>query len=76
MMLGVAGVTAMDVSVGGGAEVTVRLAVPFTPLSDAVMVVDPEATAVARPAALMVATPVVELVQVTVEVMFCVEPSL
>ncbi len=70
-----AGVTAMEVSVGDEDAVTVRLAVAVAPLSVAVMVVDPAESAVARPAALMVATAVEELVQATEEVRFCVEPS-
>jgi hypothetical protein len=75
-MLGAEGVRAMEVRVGGGAEVTVRLAVPLTPPSVAVTVVAPEATAVARPPVLIVAVAVAELVQVTAEVILRVEPSL
>jgi hypothetical protein len=74
-MLGAAGVTAMLDSVFTGV-VTVRTAVPFTLLSEAVMLLDPAATPVARPAALMVAVAVLELVQVADDVMFAVEPSL
>ena len=74
-MLGAAGVTAMELRVGAVA-VTVMAAVPLIPLSDAVTVVEPDATPLARPAALMVATPVLALTHVTVVVMFFVEPSL
>jgi hypothetical protein len=69
------GVTAIEVTLAD-AEVTARAAVPLTPLSAAVMVVDPAATAVARPDALMVAVVVLELVHVAVEVTFAVEPLL
>lgn len=74
MKVGFAGVTAIDVNVATAA-VTVRLAVPVTPLRAAVMVADPAAMPVARPAALMVATLVSELVHVTEEVTLAVEPS-
>jgi hypothetical protein len=70
-----AGVTAIEVSVFTGA-VTVRLAVPLTPPRVAVIVVVPAATAVARPAALMVATVALELAHVAVLVTTAVEPSL
>ena len=74
---GFAGVTAMETRLGGGGAVgTVRVAAPETPLSAAVIVVEPCATAFARPALLMVATVVAELVHVAVAVTFCVEPSL
>ena len=68
----------MDESVGGGGVllVMVRAAVPLTPLRAAVMVEDPAATPVARPAALMVAIEVLEEVQVAVDVMLPVVPSL
>ena len=66
----------MEESVGAAAAVTVSMAVPLMPLSDAVMVVAPAATAVARPAVLMVAAAVEELLHVTVEVILPVEPSL
>ena len=65
------GVTATDVRVG----VTVRVAVPVTPLRVAVTVVEPAATAVASPDA-TVATVGFELVQVAVVVTFPVVPSL
>lgn len=75
--LGFAGVTAMDTSEGGGGGAgTVSVVDAEEPLNVAVMVVDPWATAVARPEALMVATAVAELVHVAVVVTFCVEPSL
>lgn len=73
------GVTAIEVMVGGGGgttAVTVRAAVPLTPLNDAVMVADPAATAVASPAESMVVAAVLELVHVAVEVTFVVELSL
>lgn len=65
------GVTAMDESLG-----TFNVALPLTPLSEAVMAVVPEATAVARPAALTVATAGLAAVQAALAVMFCVVPSL
>jgi hypothetical protein len=72
-MLIAAGVRAMDASVFA---VTARAAVPLTPLTVAVIVVVPAETAVARPAALMVATPALELAHVAVLVTTAVEPSL
>jgi hypothetical protein len=72
-MLGEAGVTAIEVSTFG---VTLSAALPLTPLKEAVTVVEPAATPVASPAALITAAAVVELVQVTVEVITAVEPSL
>jgi hypothetical protein len=75
-MLALAGVTAMDVITGGGAAVTVSIVVPLIAPSVAVIVVDPAATAVASPAALMVAAAVEELAQVTEAVRFEVVPSL
>ncbi len=63
----VAGVTAMEVSVGAGA-LTVRVALPEMLPDVAVMVDVPAAMAVANPATEMVAAPVVLLDQVTVEV--------
>jgi hypothetical protein len=56
--------------------VTVSVAVPLTPLREAVMMLVPALTPVARPAVLMVATAVVALVQVAVLVTVAVEPSL
>ena len=74
-MEAVGGVTARDLRVTTGAG-TVMAAVPLTPLTVAVTVVEPEASAVASPAGVMVATVVVEEVQVAVAVTFAVEPSL
>jgi hypothetical protein len=67
------GVTAIEVMV---AAVTVRAAVPLTPESDAVIVVEPLATPVARPAEVIVATEVFEDVQVAVDVTLPVLPLL
>lgn len=53
--LGEAGVTAMEVIVFVEEDVTVICAVPLAPPNDAVTVVDPAATPVARPVALTVA---------------------
>ena len=69
--LGLAGVTAMDVTLA-----TVSAAVELKPLSEAEIVLEPAATPVARPAALIVATVGVEDIQVAREVTFAVEPSL
>jgi hypothetical protein len=74
-VLGVAGVTAIETSVFTAA-VTVNAAVPLTPLSVAVTVLEPAATAVARPAALIVAAAVLELVHVALLLTLAVEPSL
>ena len=61
------------------AAVTVRLVVPETPLSEAVIVEDPTLKALAKPAFVpaepIVATFVLEEVHVTVDVMFCFEES-
>jgi hypothetical protein len=73
--LALAGVTAKETSPGGGAG-TVSVAVLLTPLRDAVMVVDPAATPVARPEALMVATAGAVDVHEAVAVAFAVELSL
>jgi hypothetical protein len=63
----------MDVSVAG---VTVRVVAPDMPPDVAVIVVDPVATAVVDPlelaALLIVATPVLDELQVTAVVRFCV----
>jgi hypothetical protein len=67
------GVTAMDEM---ALVVTVKAAAPLTLPDVAVMVEEPAAAAVARPAALMVAVAVLELVHVTEEVMFAVVLSL
>jgi hypothetical protein len=66
---------AMDLRTTAAAG-TVRVAVPFKPLSEAVIVVLPAATAVESPAELMVAVAVLLLVQAALEVTFAVEPSL
>lgn len=49
---------------------------PRTPLKEAVTLVEPPATAVSRPLALMVATAELPTVHVTFELTFAVEPSL
>jgi len=71
-LLAVAGVTAIEDRV---AAVTVRVAVPILPLKAAVMVVVPAATAVARPLLLIVATPVLDELQVTCAVISRLVPS-
>jgi hypothetical protein len=72
-MLGLVGVTAMDTSVAG---VTVRVVDPDVLPDVAVIVVEPAATEVADPleptALLMVATPVLDELQVAVVVRSCV----
>lgn len=60
----------------GADPVTVRLAVPLTPLSAAVMVEAPAAMPVARPEALIVATEVFEEVHATDVVTLPVVPLL
>jgi hypothetical protein len=70
-MLAGLGVTEMDERRG-----TFSVALPLTPLSEAVMAVVPGATAVARPAALTIATAGTAAVQVAVAVTFFVVPSL
>lgn len=74
-MLGDAGVTAMELSVGAFAD-TVSVAEPETLLYVAVMLVDPAATALAIPPLLMVAIPVLLAVHVADDVTSVVEPSL
>jgi hypothetical protein len=74
-MLAVAGATAIEASVLV-ATVTVSVAAPLIPLSEAVIVDEPAATAVAIPAVVMVAIGGEELVQVTDAVTLAVEPSL
>jgi hypothetical protein len=56
--------------------VTFNAAVPLTPLSDAVIVLEPAANAVTRPETFVVATAVFEEFHVDVVVTFAVEPSL
>jgi len=63
--LAVAGVIAMDVSAGG---LTVKEEVPLIPLYDAVIVVAPVATLLAKPLAAMVATDGAEDIHVATEV--------
>jgi hypothetical protein len=58
------------------AVVTVRVALPLTPPSAAVIVVDPEATPVANPELSTVAIEVFAAVQSALELMFAVELSL
>jgi hypothetical protein len=70
---GFAGVTAIDCSV---TAVTVRTVEPLIAPDVAVIVEVPTPAALARPAALIVAVAVVPEDQVTLEVRFCVEPSL
>ncbi len=69
------GVTAIEVTVGPAAAVIVTVAVElFIPLYEADIVIDPAATAVTRPVALIVATAGFEDVQVTVPEMFAIDP--
>ncbi|HZP04489.1 MAG TPA: hypothetical protein VFB43_06280 [Terracidiphilus sp.] len=70
-----AGVTAMDFTVGTLA-VTVNAAVAVSPFAEAVTVVAPAAAAVAKPDVLIVATVVLEELQVTPDVSVPVVPSL
>ena len=58
------------------AAVTVSDSDPLFPLSDAVTMVEPTATPVARPLAFTVANACVATDQVAVELIFAVEPSL
>jgi hypothetical protein len=74
-MLAVAGETVIEVSVLA-AGVTVRVAFPLTPSTVAVTVVEPAATPVAFPDALMVATFELVSVQAADAVTLAVEPSL
>lgn len=77
LTLAVAGVTEIDCSVFVTVTVsTSRLALPVMPLSEAVTLVDPEATAVSKPLALIVAIDELPTDQVTVELTLAVEPSL
>ena len=72
-MLGLAGVTAIDTSAAG---FTVKVVEPEMLPDVALIVVEPEAAEVARPlepdVLLIVATPVLEELQVTAAVRFCV----
>jgi len=58
------------------AAVTLSAAVPLTPLSEAVMVLEPAVAPVAKPDELTVATAALEDVQVAADVTFAVELSL
>ena len=75
-MLGVAGVTAMEVSVLVTGAVTVTVAFPPTPPAVAVMVAEPAASAEARPKGLTLAIAAFEEVQVAEAVTSAVELSL
>lgn len=55
---------------------TVSVAVPLIPLSEAVTVAVPGVTPVAKPVEFTVAMDVVPLVQLAVELIFAVDPSL
>ena len=74
---GEVGVTAIEVSVAVGTVTTVKgTALLVTPDKDAVILPVPAATAVAKPPWMVtVATPVLELFQVTWDVIFPVEVS-
>lgn len=74
-MLAVAGNTEIEVTAGPDA-VTVSGSDPVIPLSDAVTMVAPTATPVARPLEFMVAKACVATVQVAVELTLPVVPSL
>jgi hypothetical protein len=74
-MLSVAGVTEIAANVFVAA-VTLSAAEPLTPLSEAVIVLEPAANAVTRPETFVVATAVFEEFHVDVVVTFAVEPSL
>lgn len=67
-----AGFTAIDTNF---ATVTDRLVLPFTPAELAVMLDVPFATPEAMPLGAMVATPLLDEVQVTELVRFNIEPS-
>jgi hypothetical protein len=71
----VAGNTEIEVTVPVAA-VTVSDSVPLIPLRDAVTMVEPTATPVARPLEFTVANACVATDQVAVELMLAVEPSL
>ena len=73
---GFAGVIAIETSVPVGAAVTVKVVVPCTAPEVAVIVAVPAASALASPAVLMVAKFICWEPQVTLEVKFCVLPSL
>ena len=68
-ILGLVGVTSMDTSIAG---VTINVVEPEILPDVALIVVDPAATEVANPAALIVAAPVLDEFQVTCFVRSCV----
>jgi hypothetical protein len=72
-MLALAGATEIDVR---AFAVTVSDAFPVIPLNDALIMVEPAVTPVARPLALAVATDAGAAVQLEVELTLAVEPSL
>ena len=74
-IVGLAGVTAIDCSVGAAARRHRQSSVSGTPLSVAEIVVVPALTPVANPPVPMVATAVLEEAHVTCVVRFCVELS-
>jgi hypothetical protein len=74
-MLELAGMTAIDVTVRVTTP-TLRVAVPLMPFREAVIVVDPDCTAVASPVAVIVATAALADVQVTVALTSAVVLSL
>jgi hypothetical protein len=74
-MLDVAGVTVTELSVFGGA-VTDKVALPLTPLIEAVMVAEPAASAEASPAGLIFAVAALEEVHAAELVTSAVELSL
>jgi hypothetical protein len=73
--LTVPGETAIDAIVFVIA-VTFSVAFPLTPLNEAITLVEPAATPVAKPLEFIVATMVFAAPQLAVEVTFAVEPSL
>ena len=68
---GLAGVTAIDCSAGGVGGVTVNTVVPTTEFNVALIVLVPTPAPVAKPPAVIVATPGVAEAHVTVLVRFC-----
>ena len=77
LMVTLTGVTEIDSNVGGGGTgMTFNGVLPLTPPRLALIVVPPMVAPVARPPAAMVAADDALDDHVTVEVMFCAEPSL
>jgi hypothetical protein len=72
-MVGAAGVIPIDTKC---AAVTVKVVVPAMPAAAAVMVVGPDDKPVAVPLPLIEAMAVCDEVQVTLDEIFCLEPSL